>query len=67
MDTTLNISENSFYKQVLEFHCPSKFFCHIWALKSLVPNAHPDAQSSLEHCRLRTYKGQDYMFDTLFW
>ena len=23
----LNISENVFYKQVLEFHCPSKFLC----------------------------------------
>jgi hypothetical protein len=23
----LNISETVFYKQVLEFHCPSKFLC----------------------------------------
>ncbi len=37
----LNISEKVFYKQVLEFHRPSKIFMpDIWASKSLVPNVH---------------------------
>ncbi len=35
----LNISKKDFYKQVLEFHRPSKFIPDICASKSLVPVA----------------------------
>ncbi len=35
MEKLINRSKNSFYTQILDFHCPSKIVCH--TSKSLVP------------------------------
>ncbi len=49
--TTQYFVKRFFYKQVLDFHQPSKFISDIWASKSVVPIEDPVGLASF--CRIR--------------